>query len=227
MWASIALIVGSYLLGAAPHLAALGKLRGLNLEGDLHISLWRTGGRLVGTVGLLGEFAKGVIPILVGGALGFDLPAIVLAGLAAVIGQMWPVFSRFDGEKGNSIGLAMAGALAPMSLFIALIPIVIGAAIRTLPRLMDARQSLDTRLKFGGPPSRSLPLGMAVGFLVLPVASWWLGKPQAIISGYWTLFTLIMVRRLTAGLRRDLKTDTKVKGILINRLLYDRGLEME
>jgi len=227
MWANAALIVGSYLVGAVPHLVALGRLRGVVLEGDLHSSLWQRGGRLVGVIGLLGEFAKGVIPILAGRALGFDLPIIVLAGLAAVAGQMWPVFLRFDGEKGNSIGLAMAGALAPVALFISLIPIIVGAAVRTLPRLMDASQSLDTRLKFGGPPSRSLPLGMAIGFLALPIVSHGLGEPRAINSGCWALFVMIMVRRLTAGLRRDVKADAEVKGLVINRLLYDRGLETD
>jgi len=223
MWADIILILGAYLLGSLRHLSALGKLRGIDLEGDSHISLWRKGGRLVGTIGVLGEFAKGVIPVLVGRSLGFDLLIIVLAGLAVVSGQMWSVFSRFDGEKGNSIGLAMAGALSPLVLFIALVPITIGFCIRTMPRLLNTRQSLNERFKFGGPPSLSLPLGMASGFLVMSVASWWLGEPLVITSGYIALFILIMVRRLTAGLKGDLAVNTNIRGILINRLLYDRS----
>lgn len=223
MWADGALILGAYLLGSVPHLSALGKLRGIDLEGDSHISLWRKGGRLVGVIGILGEFAKGVIPVLVGRILGFDLFIVVLAGLAAVSGQMWSIFSRFDGERGNSIGLAMAGTLAAKPLFIALVPIVIGVAIRTVPRMRDSSHSMNERLKFGGPPSRSLPLGMAIGFLVLPLAGWGLGEPLVIILGYLVLFLLIMVRRLTVGLRDDLKANTGVRGILKNRLLYDRS----
>jgi len=136
---------------------------------------------------------------------------------------MWPIFSRFDGERGNSTGLAMAAALAPKPLLIALVPIAIGAAIKTVPRLLDASQSLNERLKLGGPPSRSLPLGMAMGFFLLPIASWWLEEPLVITSGYFALFILIMVRRLTAGLRGDLEVNTNVKGLLVNRLLYDRS----
>ena len=177
----------------------------------------------MGTIGILGEFVKGVIPVVIGRSLGFDLSIVVLAGLAAVTGQMWPVFSRFDGEKGNSIGLAMAGALAPKLLFIALVPMVIGVAIKTVPRLLDTSQSLNERLKFGGSPSRSLPLGMAIGFLLFPVASWVLGEASVVTSGYIALFLLIMVRRLTAGLRGDLAVNTGIKRILINRLLYDRS----
>jgi len=223
MWADGALILGAYLLGSLPHLAVLGKLRGIDLEGDSHLSLWRKGGRLVGTIGILGEFTKGVIPVLIGKSLGFEPIVIALAGLAVVSGQMWSIFSRFDGEKGNSVGIAMAGALAPKVLFIALVPIIISVAIRTVPRLRDSRQSLNERLKFGGPPSRSLPLGMAIGFLMLPIVSWWLGELLVITLGYLVLFVLIMVRRLTAGLRGDVKVNTDIKSILINRFLYDRS----
>jgi glycerol-3-phosphate acyltransferase PlsY len=223
VWADVALILGAYLLGSSPHLSALGKLRGVDLEGDFHMSLWHRTGRLIGTIGILLEFVKGVIPVLVGRGLGFDVSIIVLAGLAVVCGQMWPVFSRFDGEKGNSIGLAMAAALAFKPLLIAVVPVIIGIAVRTVPRLLDASQSLNERLKFGGPPSRSLPLAMAIGFALLPVASWWLDEPPVVTAGFIVLFILIIVRRLTAGLRSDLAVAGNIGHILLNRFLYDRS----
>lgn len=223
MLADIALILGAYLLGSLPHLSALGRLGGIQLEDDWHISLWRRGGRLLGVTGILIEFIKGVTPVLIGRGLDFSLPVVVLAGLAAVSGQMWPVFNGFDGEKGNSIGLAVAAALAPKPLLIALVPIAVGALIRTVPRLLDASHSLGERLMLGGPPSRSLPLGMGVGFIMLPFASWWLGEPWVVTSGFFVLFILIMIRRLTAGLRGELEVGTNIRGMLINRLLYDRS----
>jgi len=223
MWSDIALIVGAYLLGSAPHLLGLSKLRGLSLTGDLHINLWRRGGSLVGLIGIFTEFVKGVIPVLVGRSLGFSLPTVVLAGLAVVVGQMWPVFSKFDGEKGNSIGVAMAGVLAPKPFFVAAVVFAIGAFTRVTPRLRDKRQTISERLRFGGAPSRSLPLGMITGFLLWPVASWWLGEPLVITLGLSALFILIVIRRLTAGLRADLEVSADIRSILINRLLYDRS----
>lgn len=221
--ANVALILGSYLLGSLPHLNALAKLQGINLEGDLHISLWRRAGRLVGAVGILGDLAKGVIPILVGKWLGFELSIIALAGLAAVVGQMWPVFLGFDGEKGNSTGAAMAAVLTPKALLFAAVPMLLGIAIRTVPRLLDSNQSINERLKLGGPPSLSLPLGMGIGFALLPFISWWLEQPTEITLACLTLFVLIMVRRLTAGLKNDLTPGANVKGVLLTRLLFDRS----
>jgi hypothetical protein len=64
---------------------------------------------------------------------------------------------------------------------------------------------------------------MAVGFFVLPIASWQLAEPVTIIIAYSVLFILLMVRRLTAGLKDDLIATGGVKSILVNRLLYDRS----
>jgi len=223
MWADVALIVSAYLLGSVPHLSALAKLRRIELGGDFHISLWESAGRFVGVVGILGEFAKGVIPVLVARSLGFSLPITALAGLAAVSGQMWPIFSRFDGEKGNSVGLAMAAALMPKPTLIALIPIVVAVILRVVPRLLRAGQSRSRRSVVGGAPSRVLPLGMATGFFILPIASWWRGESLVITLSGSALFILIMVRRLTAGLKNDLKAGADIKSILIRRFLYDRA----
>ena len=223
MLANVALILGSYLLGSVPHLYALGKLWGITLEDDLHITLWRKAGRFAGALGILADLAKGVIPVLVGRWLGFELYVIALAGLAAVAGQMWPVFLRFDGERGNTTGLAMAITLTPLATLFALIPIVIGAAIRTIPRMVDSTRSMNERLKFGGPKSISLPLGMITGFAVLPAASWWLGQPTEITLACLVLFVMIAVRRLTRDLGDDLKPGAHLSGILATRFLSDRS----
>jgi len=225
MLAKIAMVLGAYLFGALPILYLLGRLRGFDLseEEDLHSALWRKVGRFEGTLGIVWDLGKGALFVLIVGGLDFDLPVVAMAGLAAVAGQMWPVFDRFDGEKGNTTGIGVALALAPKPFAMALVPILLGIITRTAPRLLVPGQSLSQRLKFGSPPSRSLPLGMALGFAVLPFASWWLDESRTITLTYATLFLLIMFRRLTANLRRDLKGASNKTSILINRLLYDRS----
>lgn len=203
----------------------LARLTGIDprKEADLHIALWRKAGRGVGAVAILGDFAKGAIPVVVGTALGLPLCAVAFSGVAAVAGQMWPLFQGFNGEKGNTTGLAMAAALAYKPLLIALIPMAAGVTIRTVPRLLESRHSLNERLKLGGPPSRSLPLGMAIGFGMLAPISWWLEEPPVITYSFLLLFILIMVRRLTADLKSDLAAVRDRKRLLINRLLFDRS----
>jgi glycerol-3-phosphate acyltransferase PlsY len=223
MAADIALIVGAYLLGSVPQLSLLARLRRVNLDGDFHQSLWDRGGQAIAVLGVIGEFAKGVIPVLVGKGLDFDLIVVALAGLAAVCGQMWPVFSRFDGEKGNSVAVPMAVALTPWPALIALVPILIALLFRTVPRLIKSSKPTKEPV-FGGSYSRSLPLGMATAFFILPLVSWWLGEPLEIVLGYAALFVLmIVVRRITAGLKSDLRESRDVRGIIIKRFLYDRA----
>jgi glycerol-3-phosphate acyltransferase PlsY len=221
MWADVVLILGSYLIGAVPHLSLLAKLRHVELDGDFHQNLWSRAGKIAGVLGILGEFIKGALPVLLGKSLDFNLAIIGLAGLAAVCGQMWPVFSKFDGEKGNSIALAMAMALVPKSGLVALIPVIIAILIRTVPRLLV--KSSGEKPIVGGAPSISLPLGMAICFLILPLITWYFGEPMEIVWCLVALFTLLMIRRLTAGLRHDLKAGGDVKRILINRLIFDRA----
>ena len=222
MWGDIALVVGAYLLGSAPHLRFIARLRGIRLDGDFHQELWYRAGRLVGVLGVIGEFVKGATPVLVGKALGLDSPAVAAAGVAAVSGQMWPVFARFDGEKGNSIAVAMGAALAPLALLCSLGFVVVALVVRMAPRL---RARSSGRRIIGGEYSRSLPLGMFACFLSLPFFAWAFGEPPAYSWGLAALFVLmIVVRRLTAGLRLDLReSPDRRRDIVLRRLFYDRA----
>jgi acyl phosphate:glycerol-3-phosphate acyltransferase len=222
LWTGIIFILCAYLVGTIPQLQVIARLNHVKLEGDYHSCLWHKAGKIVGLSGVVGEFIKGVIPVIAGRLLEFDINFIAVAGVAAVCGQMWPVFQGFNGEKGNSIGLSMSASLAYQPFLIALIPIVIGAGIRTVKRLLT-RSNNQTSI-IGGNYSKSLPLGMLVGFLVLPLASWYLNQPPGVTLSFAALFILILIRRSTAGLMQDLKKSSDLYLILKGRLLYDRGI---
>ncbi|MGB3129549.1 MAG: glycerol-3-phosphate acyltransferase [Dehalococcoidia bacterium] len=224
MWDELVLILGSYLLGSLPFMYIMGRLKGVDLREheDMHIALWRNVGRIQGLLGVFLDFAKGAIVVVAARSAGFEPGWVAFAGVAAVAGQMWPVFMKFDGEKGNSIGLAMSATLATKAALIAMVVMATGLLIRTIPRLRQPNQSASERLKFGGPPSNSLPVGMAVGFAVLPLAAWVMGQPGEVIVAFLGLFALIMVRRATAGISEDLRQPSGKRRMLLNRLLYDR-----
>ncbi len=216
-----ALITGAYLLGSLPHLSFLARLRRVDLNGDFHQTLWEKGGKTLAIIGIIGEFSKGIIPVLVGKALDFGILYIALAGVAAVAGQMWPVFKKFDGEKGNSIALAMVFALSWQPALIGMVPVLTSLLFRTVPRILGNKEA--RRPVVGGPYSRSLPVGMFLCFLVLPLAAWWLDEPPEITWSLAALFVLIIARRLTAGLMADLKASDDITSVLVNRLLFDRS----
>jgi len=230
MLANMALIIGAYLFGSLPFMLALGRAKGFDFTGeeDLHDALWHQAGRLWGLAGVLVDIGKGIIPVLIG--FGFNLPLAVVAaaGVAAVAGQMWPVFQKFDGERGNSTGWGAVAALtlaygAWPVLVIGAIPVALGFGIRTVPRFIYSGETLNEKLKLGGPPSLSLPLGMAVGFAAAPLAALLFHQPFGMVLPLLALFVILIARRLTAGLAADLKGAEGVKSILINRFLYDRS----
>jgi glycerol-3-phosphate acyltransferase PlsY len=220
----IAFILGAYIFGSLPHLALLAKLRHVSIDGDYHMSLWQKAGKWVGISGILLEFAKGAIPVLVGQYMGVNLTALAIGGVATVCGQMWPVFQKFDGEKGNTTGVGIAAALDYRPFLIAAVPFAVGAGTRVFLRMINKRRAGNRAAVLGGPFSRSMPLGMFTGFLVLPLASWLLGEPLEITWAFLATFILIVARRLTAGIGRDLKTGIDIKRMLIGRLFLDRGV---
>jgi glycerol-3-phosphate acyltransferase PlsY len=235
--ADIALVIGAYLLGSLPYMILLARARRVDLskEDDLHMALWHKVGRLEGLSGVIVDILKGVIPIVIGFVFDFRLAVTAAAGVAALAGQMWPVFRRFDGERGNTTGIGIIIALtmyltatyAPLAYIVFIIfaiPILIGIGFKVLPRMMQSNQTLSERLMFGGPVSNSMPLGMAAGFALAPLSSWLLRQPPEMTWALLAVFVVIMIRRLTVGLSKDLKeTKTSIRSILINRLLYDRS----
>ena len=225
MWNELVLILGAYLLGSMPFMFIMGRLKGVDLREyeDMHIALWRNVGRVQGFLGVMLDFAKGVLVVIAARAAGFEPGWVAFAGVATVAGQMWPVFMKFDGEKGNSTGIAMSATLATKAALFAMVPMAAGFLIRTIPRFRRRDQSVNERLKFGGPPSNSLPVGMAAGFAVLPLAAWGVGQPWEVIIALVGLFVLIIVRRATAGLSEELRKPSGKKVMLLNRILYDRS----
>ena len=226
MWDEFGVIFGSYILGSIPFIYIIGRIKGVDLREyeDMHIALWQKFGRPLAFTATCTDFLKGIAAVLIArDAFNLEPGWVAFAGVAAVAGQMWPVFMKFDGEKGNSIGLAMSGTLATKTMLFGLIPIVIGFGVRTLPRFFARNQTVDERLKFGGPPSLSLPLGMLGGFSVMPIAAWGLGQPAEVVIAFVGLVLMIIFRRVTAGVREDFRKPLSKTSIVLNRFLFDRG----
>lgn len=120
-----ACLAAAYLLGSIPTGLLLGKAYGIDVrqEGSGNIgatNLYRTVGRKVGVLTLIGDCFKGLVPVLAARKLGLSPEFVAWVGLAAFCGHVFSVFLRFKGGKGVATALGVFLALAPLALAIAL-----------------------------------------------------------------------------------------------------------
>ena len=121
----ILLLLSAYLLGSIPTGLLLGKALGVNIReaGSGNIgatNVYRTMGRKVGILTLLGDCLKGVIPVLVAKWLGLPDLWIAAVGLAAFLGHVYTIFLGFKGGKGVATALGVFLATSPLSVLIAI-----------------------------------------------------------------------------------------------------------
>ena len=122
------LLVTAYLLGSVPTGLLLGKAYGIDVrkEGSGNIgatNLYRTLGRRVGVLTLVGDCLKGLLPVVVVQSFMPEYAAWV--GLAAFCGHVFSVFLRFKGGKGVATALGVFLALAPLAVAIALLVFIL------------------------------------------------------------------------------------------------------
>ncbi|MFA7061700.1 MAG: glycerol-3-phosphate 1-O-acyltransferase PlsY [Pedobacter sp.] len=117
-------LAAAYLLGSIPTGLLLGKAYGIDVrnEGSGNIgatNLYRTVGRKVGVITLVGDCFKGLVPVLAAMACGLGAEHAAWVGLAAFCGHVFSVFLRFKGGKGVATALGVFLALSPLAVAIA------------------------------------------------------------------------------------------------------------
>ena len=123
---SIILIIGAYLLGSIPTGLLLAKASGVDIRatGSGNIgatNVYRTMGRSVGILTLVGDCLKGLVPVLVARYLDLGDVMIAAAGAAAFLGHVYTVFLGFKGGKGVATALGVFLGVSPVSVGIALV----------------------------------------------------------------------------------------------------------
>ncbi len=120
IWQTAAMLVVAYLCGSIPSgfliiKAVTGK--DIRQYGSGNIGManaYRVGGAIPALLVLLGDALKGALPVIIArSALNLPDLAIVLIGLAAIIGHDFPIFLRGHGGKGIATSLGVITALAP------------------------------------------------------------------------------------------------------------------
>jgi glycerol-3-phosphate acyltransferase PlsY len=133
----IAAAVIGYLSGSVPYgllltrWAGLGDIRSIGSGNIGATNVLRTGNKKVAAATLLLDALKGAIPVLVLTAL-WGRDAGLVAGIAALLGHVFPVWLGFKGGKGVATG---GGVLLAAGWWVALICIVVWVAMAKISKI--------------------------------------------------------------------------------------------
>jgi glycerol-3-phosphate acyltransferase PlsY len=123
----ILLVVCAYLIGSIPTGLLLAKAFGgvdIRSAGSGNIgatNVYRTMGRKVGLLTLLGDCVKGVIPVVAAKSLGLPVAWVALVGLSAFLGHVYTIFLGFKGGKGVATALGVFLAASPWAVLAVLV----------------------------------------------------------------------------------------------------------
>ncbi|PZM16812.1 glycerol-3-phosphate 1-O-acyltransferase PlsY [Rhizobium tubonense] len=183
---ALASLVIGYLLGSIPFglvltwMAGLGDVRKIGSGNIGATNVLRTGNKMLAAATLLLDALKGTAAVLIGYAL-FGEEAGIVAGFAAFIGHIFPVWIGFKGGKGVATYLGILLGLAPL--------MAAAFAIIWLALAFTTRYS---------------SLSALVATLVIPVALWILGADK--VAAAMAVMTVISwwkhktnIARLAAG----------------------------
>ncbi len=110
----------SYLLGSIPFGLIIGKLAGLEdirKSGSGNIgatNMLRVGGKKLGLAVLICDMAKGAIPVIATYILTTSQEFMMIAGLFALIGHLFPIWLKFKGGKGVATSLGIFFGFSPL-----------------------------------------------------------------------------------------------------------------
>lgn len=185
----VAIIVG-YVLGSIPFALLLTRSRGVDLRhvGSQNIgaaNVLRTTGLPRAIIVMVLDATKGAAAVVVARLLTDSLAVVTAAGVAAIVGHIYPAWLGFRGGKGVAASAGVFGMLAPIATAIA-----VGVFVATI---------FITRF---------ISAGSVAGALALAVATAITDAPGPVVAGAIAAAILVMHRhrdnlsRLIAGTER-------------------------
>lgn len=175
MLINVLLVIFAYLLGSIPTGLLLSMaLAGIDprQKGSRNIgatNVMRTVGKALGTVTLLGDVLKGLIPVVVALWLGREHAWVAAIGLAAFLGHCFPLYLRFKGGKGVATAFGVLLPLTPLAVLMAVIVFATGFAITRMVSVgsLSAAAAIPLLIWLRGYPLPFIILGICVGALVI------------------------------------------------------------
>jgi glycerol-3-phosphate acyltransferase PlsY len=159
------IVLLGYFLGAIPSAYVAGQLfRGKDIRqldnGNVGAAnAFRQLGAKIGIAVFFIDAGKGALAILIAQTANLPLVAVLLTGVAAVIGHNWSVFIGFRGGRGESTTIGVLLTLI------------------TQPMLILAAPTIATLFI-----KKNVVKASCVLFIPLPLVCWWLGVPGVLIG---------------------------------------------
>jgi len=113
-----------YLFGSVPTGLLLTKLfskidpRKMGSKNIGATNIFRTAGKRLGILTLVGDLLKGAIPVVIAIQWGESDLWIAIAGLTPILGHIFPIFLGFRGGKGVATALGTYLVISPIAVFI-------------------------------------------------------------------------------------------------------------
>ncbi len=183
-------ILLGYLTGSVPFAFLLARRAGIDVRvaGSGNVgaaNVLRTTGPWRGVAVMALDVAKGAAAVLLASPAAGGAPLAALAGAAAVVGHVYPVWLRFHGGKGVAVAAGAFSVLSPLATGVAAGLFLLTVAL-----------------------TRYVSLGSIAATLALPPVAWWAGAPRAVVAAAACTAALILfrhranVRRLRSGTER-------------------------
>lgn len=178
----------AYLIGSVSSAILVSKLLRLQDPRDAGsgnpgaTNVLRLSGKIPAVLTLLGDIAKGTLPVVAASAITQDPVSVAIAALAAFLGHLYPVYFRFAGGKGVATAI---GAYLGLSL-----PVCLGVVGVWLTIALISRYS---------------SLSSILAMLSAPFFIWYFGYDEWIIGTAVVIFVFIVsrhianIKRLLAG----------------------------
>jgi glycerol-3-phosphate acyltransferase PlsY len=191
MHATLAIVL-AYLIGSVPFAFLLARRRGIDLRqiGSGNVgaaNVLRTSGASPAVLVMVLDGLKGSAAVLAAQAMTSGAVAPVAAGVASMLGHIYPVWLRFRGGKGVATAAGAFGVLAPVALAIASAVFVLTIWI-----------------------TRFISAGSVVAAVVLVISAAVTGSSRAVVAGAMGAAAIIVYRHRANLVRLATGTERRV-----------------
>ena len=192
LWSSLLV---AYLIGSVPFALLLARWWGAR---DLHrigsgnigaANVFRASGPTAGILVALLDIGKGAASVLVARRMSSSGEVLAAAGLAAVVGHIYPVWLRFRGGKGVATSCGVFCVLAPGPMLAAVVAFVGGVWL-----------------------TRYVSLGSVIGSIALPVLAFAWDSPWPVVAAAAAAATLVVFRHRSNIVRVWSGTERRLGG---------------